>query len=113
MPLYFITYIILFWIPVFILAGFLWKGMDEATRKAFWITVAIMSGLTFAMEYVYIWLDVWTFTQSVDPLIGIRIWGVPIEEFEFWFGASPLFMLLYLAFDRCWPNSVKKESTHA
>ncbi|MBI4052046.1 MAG: lycopene cyclase domain-containing protein [Elusimicrobia bacterium] len=100
MPRYFLMTLIVFWIPVFVLGRFLWKKLDPLTKKAFWATMAIMTVATFIMEYVYIWLDIWSFSEQVDPLLGIWLWGVPIEEFIFWFGASPLFIFMYMAFDR-------------
>jgi len=100
MPLYFLLYFCIFWVPVFILASFLWKKLDPLTKKAFWIATAIMTFLTTVMEYVFLGFRIWTFSQNVDPLLGIWVGPVPVEEFVFWFGASPLFIFLYLAFDR-------------
>jgi len=100
MPVYLITYLLLFWLPVFGLGLYLWKKIDPLTKKAFWIAIGIMTIATFAMEYVYLWLDIWTFSEAIDPLVGLRLWGVPVEEFVFWWGASPLFVLMYFGYAR-------------
>jgi len=86
---------------------FLWRTLDAPTKKAFWKTMVVMTGATFLMEFVYLRLDIWTFSEAIDPLIGIGIWGVPVEEFVFWFGASPLFILTYFMFSRLWPAKQK------
>jgi hypothetical protein len=65
------------------------------------------------MEYVYLSLDVWTFSEEVDPLLGINILGVPIEEFVFWWGASPLFIFVYLGYERLLKRLYKKHPTYA
>jgi hypothetical protein len=44
-------------------------------------------------------LDIWNFSEKISPLLGINIFGVPLEEFLFWFGAAVFFPLLYLAFN--------------
>ncbi len=107
MPVYAILYFVLFWIPVFILGYLVLPKVDPITRKAFWITFAILVVLTFAMEYLFLHFKVWDFSQQVYPLLGIDLFGVPIEEFEFWWGAAPLFMLLYLSFSHIMPKKVR------
>ncbi|OVE77929.1 hypothetical protein BVX98_01640 [bacterium F11] len=108
MPVYLITYILLFWVPVLIMGFFLHKKVNSVTKKAFWITFAIMTVATFVMEYIYLWLDVWTFSEMIDPLLGIELWGVPIEEFVFWWGASPLFLLMYASYSFLFPQKGKE-----
>jgi lycopene cyclase domain-containing protein len=98
MPVYLITYLLLFWLPVFILGFACWSRLDAPARKAFWVAMAIMLVVTTVMEYVYLGLHLWNFSEAIDPLLGIRIFGVPIEEFVFWWGATPLFAFLYLFF---------------
>lgn len=100
MPVYLITYLILFWIPVIALAFYTWPSAGKYTRKALLITLAIMIVLTTVMEYVYLGLHVWSFSQAIDPLVGIWIYGAPIEEFVFWYGAAGLFIFMYLGFEK-------------
>ncbi len=100
MHLYFIKVLLLFWIPGVALTIGIWSRLTHAERRAYWITCGLMAVISFGMEYVYLWLDIWNFSEARDPLLGIRIWGAPIEEFEFWFGASPFILGLYLIFRR-------------
>ncbi|MFH1258830.1 MAG: hypothetical protein ABII74_03295 [Elusimicrobiota bacterium] len=109
MHLYFWTVIIIFWIPSAFLYLFLRKKLDSLTKKAFWITVLILMPVTFAAEYIYLWADIWNFSENYDPLIGISIWGAPIEEFIFWFGAPIFFTLVYLFFDYLDRRYLRKE----
>ena len=105
MPRYFITTLVIFWVPSFVLGSIVLKKLDPLTRKAFWLTLAVMIPLTVIMEYVYLWADVWTFSQAKDPLLGIWIGPAPIEEFCFWFGAVPFALLVYLAFRFRWTSN--------
>lgn len=98
MPVYFLLYTALFWAPSLCIVIIFWKTLDALTRKAFLVTCSVMAALTFVMEYVYLWFNVWSFSEKTDPLLGIRLWGAPIEEFVFWFGAAFLFAALYIAY---------------
>lgn len=110
MPRYLIGTFIYFWIPVAMLGFFMRNRLDPSTKKALWVTLGILTPMTFAMEYVYLWADIWTFSEDLDPLLGIRIWGAPIEEFSFWFGATPFILLVYLAWDRILRRGFKKDA---
>lgn len=112
MPRYLVTMILIFWVPIAVLAVLLRGKIDPLTKKAFWLTLAIMTPLTIAMEYVYLWTDIWTFSEQMDPLLGIRIAGAPIEEFSFWLGASPFMLLVYLLLNRIFPRR-KAEAVHS
>ena len=59
-----------------------------------------MAFVLIIMEYFYIKFDVWSFSQKTDPLIGIWFWKVPIEEFVYWFGATPFCLAIYLSYKR-------------
>lgn len=107
MPRYFLLTIFVFWIPVLIL-GYAMKGkLAPDMKKALWITFAIMVPVTIAMEYVYLWTGIWTFSEELDPLLGIWIGPAPIEEFSFWFGGVPFMLLTYLSFCRIFPPKGK------
>lgn len=99
MPRYFISVLIYFWVPVLVMAPFLLPRQDRLTRKAIWITIALFYSMAAVMEYVYLYVDVWTFSEKLDPLLGVRLFGAPIEEFCWWFGVIPFTICLYLFFD--------------
>lgn len=100
MPVYFISYTVLFWIPSFLFVIFLYKPLEKTTKKAFWLTSFIMAVVSIIMEYLYIKFDVWSFSQNIDPLLGIWFWKAPVEEYVYWFGATPFCLSLYLAYAR-------------
>ena len=100
MPVYFITYTVLFWIPAAVLGFFLFKKAPPALKRSFWAAVALIAVTTTVMEYVYLGFDVWSFSQKTDKLLGIWFGPAPIEEFVFWFGAPPFCLAVYLSFCR-------------
>ena len=99
MPLYFMSTLAYFWFPSILLGLILLPKQDRSTRRAIWLTLAIFIPLTAAMEYVCLYLDIWTFSEKKDPLLGVRIFGAPVEEFSFWFGAQPFVLFSYIGFD--------------
>ena len=52
------------------------------------------------MEYLYLKFDVWSFSEEIDPLIGIWFGSAPIEEYVYWFGATPFCLAVYLSYKR-------------
>ena len=100
MPLYFLTVVLVFWVPGLALVPVYWGRLGEGGRKALLVVVAIMAVVSFGMEYVYLWADIWSFSEAHDPLLGIGLWGAPIEEFTYWFGATPFCLGLYFTFQR-------------
>lgn len=99
MPRYFISVLIYFWVPVLVMAPFLLPHQDRLTRKIVWLTLGVFAILASVNEYIYLHFDLWTFSELKDPLLGPRLFGAPIEEFWFWFGAIPFTICLYLFFD--------------
>jgi hypothetical protein len=77
MPRYFLSTLAYFWLPVVLLSFYLRGKLDAASKKSLWLSFLIIAPMTFAMEYVYLWADIWTFSEELDPLLGIRIWGAP------------------------------------
>jgi len=100
MPVYLITYSIVFWIPVLIFVLFFLKIFDGCLRRSFWATSAAMAVALTGMEFVFLKFDVWFFSQKIDHLAGLWIGGAPVEEFVFWFGATPFCLALYLGYSR-------------
>jgi hypothetical protein len=100
-PWYFITTLLIFWIPLLPLSRRSWTHLRPPEKKAFWASCALVGFLTFCMEFVYRRVaKIWTFSQEKDRLVGLRIFGEPIEEFSFWIGATPFMLLLYLCHDK-------------
>ena len=100
MPVYFITYTILFWVPVAVFVLLFFKLLTGTRRKSFWITTAIMAVVSVVMEYFYLKFDTWSFSEAVDPLLGLWFWKAPVEEFVYWFGATPFCLSIYLFYCR-------------
>ncbi len=100
MPLYFIIYTVLFWVPVTLFLVFFYGKLNPETRKAFWLTTGIMAAVSVVMEYLFLKFDVWFFSQKIDRLLGFWIGSAPVEEFVFWFGATPFCLALYLTYRR-------------
>ncbi|MFA6434774.1 MAG: hypothetical protein WCW52_08760 [Elusimicrobiales bacterium] len=100
MPVYFITYSVLFWLPAVLLYVFLFKTLTAALGRSFWSACCLMALVSTVMEYLYIYFDVWSFSERTDSLLGLRLWSVPVEEFVFWFGATPFCLMMYLGYRR-------------
>lgn len=103
MPLYFLTCVLLFWIPGLALFAGLWRGLAPADRAALWWTLVVMTPLTILMEFIYLKADIWSFSGAHDPLLGLTLFGAPIEEFAFWFGTTPFVLGIYLTVHRMLP----------
>jgi lycopene cyclase domain-containing protein len=90
--------IIGFWIPIILLAITVLPKISIPLRWAFLSTCGVLIPVTVAFEYIGLWLDIWNFSEEFSKLWGVRLFGAPVEEFIFWFGATPLCLLLYLYF---------------
>jgi lycopene cyclase domain-containing protein len=93
--------IIGFWIPIVLLSINVLPKTPSSIRTAFFTTCIVLVPVTIAFEYVGLLLDIWNFSEEYSKLWGVRVAGAPIEEFIFWFGATPLCLLLYLYFSEC------------
>jgi len=100
MPLYFLSTLAYLWLPAALLWLVLGRKIDRTSRESFLLTLAVIYPVSVLMEYVYLHFDIWSFSEKMDPLLGPRIYGAPIEEFSFWFGVTPLLLLYYLGFER-------------
>lgn len=100
MHVYFLTCVLMFWVPGVALVFGLWRGRPRHEHRAFWLTCALVAVLSFGMEFVYLWADIWSFSEADDPLLGITIFGAPLEEFTYWFGASPFLLSVYWLMQR-------------
>lgn len=104
MHLYFWSCLLVFWVPAVALLVGLWGRLNGPDRRAFWWACGFMAIVSFVMEYVYLAADIWNFSEAQDPLLGIRLFGAPIEEFVYWFGATPFVLAVYLLLTRRHPR---------
>lgn len=93
--MYLLLDVLIYWVPAAVLAALNWRSLRPAHRKAFWIVSAAMALVTFGMEYVYLWADVWNFSEQYFPLSGFYVGIAPVEEFVFWWGATPFVLGVY------------------
>lgn len=109
---YLATTVILFWFPALVLYVGLsgWMKKRSYFLKAFWVVTLGMIPLTTVFEYLALGLDIWNFTEQVDRLCGVSLFGAPLEEFSFWYGATPFCVLFYLYFRRVRESRVGKET---
>ncbi|MFW6221788.1 MAG: hypothetical protein ACOC4C_04915 [Fibrobacterota bacterium] len=85
-----------FWIPVIILSVIVLPRQKQCMQKAFFATCLLLMPITIGFEYLSLYLDIWNFSEEHSSLWGYAILGAPVEEFIFWFGATPLCLLVYL-----------------
>jgi lycopene cyclase domain-containing protein len=100
-----------YWLPILILSMVVLPREEYAMRKAFVGTVIIMLPVTILFEYIGLYLDIWNFSEEQSKLWGFKILGAPVEEFVFWFGATPLCLLLYLYYRRLIKRSDNESNT--
>lgn len=98
---YAMSMLVLFWFPVLIMLAVNFKWLwDHELLKPFLYANLVMVIVAFFFEYVSIGMKVWDFSQEHHKLLGINVIGLPIEEFMFWFGATPFSILLFFSFYR-------------
>jgi hypothetical protein len=109
MPRYFWLYVWSFWVPILILLPLVWRVMDASARKALAYSLLFVCWpAAIVMEYVYLKFDVWDFSEAWDPLLGLKVFGAPVEEFVFWFGAPFVILLVYIGIDHLDKRYFKK-----
>jgi lycopene cyclase domain-containing protein len=97
---YFEFVAIFFWIPAALLLAMNWKWIArKRIAFPFFTSLAIGAIIAFFFEYVALGMGVWYFGPP-ENYVGPGIWGAPIEEFLFYWGAAPFCLLLYLYFYR-------------
>lgn len=99
-PLYLIIYTVLFWVPAALFAVLALRAFPVPLKRAFWATSVVMGAASVVNEYIFLKYDVWFFSEKIDRLVGLRLFGAPVEEFVFWFGATPFCLALYLMYGR-------------
>jgi lycopene cyclase domain-containing protein len=97
---YFEFVTIQFWMPSALLLAMNWRWIArKRIAFPFFSSLAIGAVISFFFEYVALGMGVWHFSGP-ENYLGPGIWGAPIEEFLFYWGAAPFCLLLYLYFYR-------------
>jgi len=98
---YAMSMLLLFWFPSIILFCVNAKWMiRKSWMKSFWITNFVIAVVSFYFEFACLGMKIWDFSEHHHRLVGARIFGAPLEEFMFWFGASFFCILLYIYYYR-------------
>lgn len=107
---YALSTLFLFWVPILILlvVNTRWMYRNNLLLPFLW-TVIVMTVIIMYFEYAGLGTGAWSFSEGHHQLLRssfhnpgfpFAIYGAPVEEFMFWFGAPPLCMLLYISFER-------------
>lgn len=98
---YAMSMVVLFWLPVAIMLGINWNWMVKQNLfRPFLYSNIIMGIVSIPFEYMSIGMAIWDFSEKYHKQLGIKIIGIPIEEFMFWFGATPFCILCFICFYR-------------
>ena len=110
---YWQSMVLFFWLPCLILCLWNWHWMSQYKLwKPFFLTWIILNAAAVVVELTSLKWGIWDF-GTVHPLLykefGINPlsypFGVPAEEFMFYWGATPFCFMLYIYFFRL----IKKE----
>ena len=107
---YALSTVLLFWAPVIFLVAVNLRWINHRNQIVPFIHVNLFIGLTaLYFEYAALGVGIWGFSEHHHKLLRTvfnnpgfpyALYGAPIEEFLFWFGATPFCILLYLSFCR-------------
>jgi lycopene cyclase domain-containing protein len=95
--MYFGILIGVFFIPSLLLWYYIQLHADRWEKVSLVVVLAVSFLFSVAIEIIAVYLKFWTFFTDEDPLLGIKIGDIPIEEFIFYFGANMQLCFLYLA----------------
>ncbi len=92
---YFSTLMLFFYAPATVLLYYVWTRTDRWYRSSIVFINCIALALGIVLEFVAVHLNFWTFYTDMDPLIGLNVGDIPVEEFLFYFGANLQLTTLY------------------
>jgi lycopene cyclase domain-containing protein len=95
--MYFGLLIAVFFIPSLLLWYHIQLHADRWEKVSLTVVLVISFFFSVIIEVVAVYLKFWTFFTDDDPLLGINIGDIPLEEFIFYFGANMQLCFLYLA----------------
>jgi hypothetical protein len=91
-------------IAIIIVAAALWlplyKHLDRITKTAGIMTVALLSIMASAFQYLcLVRVGAWSVCEQNTWLLPVRLLGSPLEEYLFWWGFAFIMTAAYL-----WPR---------
>lgn len=95
--LYFASLMGVFFIPSLLLWYYIDLHADRWEKTALAVVLITSFFFSVVLEIVGVYLKFWTFFTDKDPLMGINIGDIPVEEFLFYIGANMQLCFLYLA----------------
>ena len=107
---YAVSTVFLFWVPVVVMfignrAWLIRRNLLLPLLSA----ATVLAVVAVYFEYAALGIGVWNFSEEhhlllrtifKNPGFPFAIYGAPVEEFMFWFGATPFCILLYCSFWR-------------
>ncbi|HEX2958242.1 MAG TPA: hypothetical protein VHO70_15515 [Chitinispirillaceae bacterium] len=94
---YFANLMAVFFIPSILLWYYINLHADRWEKTALAVVLIVSFFFSVVVEIIGVYFKFWTFFTDKDPLIGITIGDVPVEEFLFYIGANMQLCFLYLA----------------
>ncbi len=95
--IYFASLMGVFFFPSLLLWYYIQLHADRWEKVSLTVVLTISFLFSVIIEVVAVYLKFWTFFTDKDPLLGINVGDIPIEEFIFYFGANMQLCFLYLA----------------
>lgn len=97
--------LLLFVVPILVIGlWFIPQEQVKVSKKAFWVTIAVLFPLGAALDFFFAHLFL-TFPNS-DATLGIRApalgGGVPVEEYLFYLAGFIAVLLMYIWLDEYW-----------
>ena len=95
MPWYFLTDVVLCLLAA-AAVGWAWPRMTSLWRRSAVITAVVVMVLQCVNEYFSLLVfKAWTFSFAHNTLVGVEVFGVPIEEMLFWFAFAWMIPFVY------------------
>lgn len=74
------------WLITLAVIGFFWPRLDAEWRRGACLAACVVMVLQVGNELLSLNVfQAWSFSQEHNRLVGLDFWGVPIEEYLFWF----------------------------
>jgi len=94
-PWYLVLDLVLWGITVVIIL-WVWPRLSNYWRISALLVVGLVMVLQVLNEVLSLHIfEAWTFSEAHNRLLGIILWGAPIEEYLFWFAFAWMIPFLY------------------